>query len=112
MWNQTLRIIVCVGAFAAASAGVGIGSVPMSGVSIFGGPLIGVSGPFTQQQAGRRSRSRRIEAVVVTMAIGFQGTEREDICKAELSQRVPGEFLIGAFSRSAPHPAFGHLLPI
>src|SRR5258708_37755278 len=89
MWNQTLRIIVCVGAFAAASVGVGIGSVPISGVSIFGGPLIGASGPFTQQHAGRSSSRRRIDDVVVTMAIGFQGTER-DICKAQLSQRVPG----------------------
>src|SRR5258708_9128149 len=92
-----------------------MGSVPMSGVSIFGGPLIGTSGPFTQQHAGRRSSKRRMDVVVVTSAIGFQGTER-DICKADLSQRVPGGIggwvsvlslgLVRAFNseRTLPHP--------
>src|SRR5258708_6472118 len=64
----------CVGAFAAASVGVGIGSVPMVGISLFAGPIAGASGPFTQQQAGRSNNERRTVVIDVRMATGFHGT--------------------------------------
>src|SRR5258706_2133792 len=74
MWNQTLRMNVCVGAFAAASDGVGICSLPIRGISVLAGPIAGASGPFTQQHAGRRSRDNRTVVIEVRMATGFHGT--------------------------------------
>src|SRR3979409_1643479 len=94
MWNQTLRMNVCVGALAAASVGVGIGSVPISGISLFAGPIAGASGPLTQQQAGSRSSNRRIDAVVVKIAIGFHCTASR-MRTDELSRRMPGVACVG-----------------
>src|SRR2546430_7208307 len=77
-WKSTLRISTSVGAFAIASVGVGMSSVPIGGIRDGGG-----SGRFSgaiplrrQQQAGSRRSVRRIVRVVVRRAIGFQGTAR------------------------------------
>src|SRR6266550_2464025 len=77
-WKSTLRISTSVGAFAIASVGVGMSSVPIGGIRDGGG-----SGRFSgaiplrrQQQAGSRRSVRRIVRVVVRSAIGFQGTAR------------------------------------
>lgn len=88
----------CVGAFDAASVGVGIGSVPIGGISIFGGTIVGESGPFTQQHAGRRSNNRRTDAVVVKIAIGFHGVVR-DIYRMGFHKRCRGATSGKAVSR-------------
>src|SRR5258706_5210233 len=51
-----------------------MGSVPIRGISLFAGTIAGASGPFTQQQAGRRSSESRTVVIVVRMATGFHGT--------------------------------------
>src|SRR5438270_4560238 len=67
---------VSVGALAAASDGVGISPFPISGIGGAAAGVIGASGPFTQQHAGRSNNDSRTVETVVTMATGFQGTSR------------------------------------
>jgi hypothetical protein len=69
--KSTFCIAASVGPFAPPK--FGIAAVPIGGAAAGAGAVSGTTGPFTQQQAGRSRRDRRIVVVVVTRAIGFQG---------------------------------------
>src|SRR3954447_11131302 len=87
MWNQTFRISACVGAFAAASDGVGIAPAPIGGITGAAAGVIGASGPFTQQHAGRSSSDSITVEIDVRIAIGFQGIWRR--IRMSRSRKVP-----------------------
>src|SRR5436305_3718 len=78
----------CVGAFAAASDGVGIAPAPMGAITGAAAGVIGASGPLTQQHAGRSSSDKRMVEIVVRMAIGFHGSTRR--ITAELFTKSAG----------------------
>src|SRR4051812_24345879 len=78
----------CVGAFAAASDGVGMFPAPIEGMTGAAAGEIGASGPFTQQHAGRSSSDNRTVEIVVRMAIGFHGSTRRT--RMSRSRKVPG----------------------